>query len=70
MHTGILEIVGFFLVVAGVVGVVAAAALVSTALAVLVSGFFLVLAGVLAVYVAVQLEARAKAAAAARRPQP
>lgn len=58
MHAGIVEIVGLFLVVVGCCAVVGAAALVSTALAVLASGAFLVLAGVLAVYVAQSLAAK------------
>lgn len=52
MRNGILEIVGIFVVLAGCSTLVAAAALVSTALAVAVAGSFLVLAGVLTVYVA------------------
>lgn len=59
---GITEILGLFLIVAGVVALVAAAALVSTALAVAVAGFAAVLTGVLAVYVANVLEQRAAAA--------
>jgi membrane protein implicated in regulation of membrane protease activity len=52
MQTGIAEIVGIFLLVVGCGAVVGAAALVSTALAVLAAGVFLILGGVLAVYIA------------------
>jgi hypothetical protein len=53
---GVVEIVGLFLVIVGCGTIVAAAAMVSTALAVLTAGGFIVLAGVLAVFVALQLE--------------
>lgn len=61
MQSGIIEIVGLFIVVVGCGFVVGAAALVSTVLAVLAVGLFLVLAGVIAVYVATALEKKAKA---------
>ena len=61
MKFGILEIVGLFVIVAGCGLMVGAAALVSTALAVLVSGFFLLLFGVVCVYVAVSLDQKARA---------
>ncbi|KQY59371.1 hypothetical protein ASD11_07320 [Aeromicrobium sp. Root495] len=53
---GVVEIVGVFLMLIGLGAVVAAAAMVSIALAVLASGTFLVLAGVVAIYLAVHLE--------------
>lgn len=56
MKYNLLEILGVFLAVAGAGTVVGAAALVSTALAVLVAGVFLLLAGVLTVVVAAGLE--------------
>lgn len=62
MKTGLLEIVGLFLIVVGCGSVVGAAALVSVALAVLATGVFVVLAGIVAVYVASQLEVKAAAA--------
>lgn len=52
MNAGIAEILGLFLVVIGCGTIVAAASLISTALAVLAAGCFLVLGGVLVVYVA------------------
>lgn len=57
VSAGIAEILGLFLVIIGVGCCVAAASLVSTALAVLVCGVFLLLAGVLVVYVAARLDA-------------
>lgn len=51
----IAEIVGAFIILAGCGAFVAAAGLVSTALAVCVAGFFLVLIGVIIVYVATLL---------------
>ena len=62
MTTGIAEILGLFLVIIGAGCIVAAASLVSVALAVLAAGSFLVLAGVLVVYVA-SVTDRAKRAA-------
>jgi len=53
---GLLEIVGIFVVAAGGCGLVAAAAMVSTPLAVLVASVLLILAGVIGVYLAVTLE--------------
>lgn len=61
MKFGILEILGLFLVVVACGTIVGAAALVSTALAVLAAGVFLLFGGVLVIYVAVQLEGQAKA---------
>lgn len=52
MNAGIAEILGMFLVVVGCGTIVAAASLISLALAVLTAGLFLVLGGVLVVYVA------------------
>ena len=63
MNHGIAEILGLFLVVVGCGTIVAAASLVSVALAVLAAGLFLVLGGVLAVYVAAVLERRNASAA-------
>lgn len=60
MHAGIAEILGLFLVTVGCGTIVAAASLVSTALAVLTAGLFIVLAGVLVIYVALQLDRAAK----------
>lgn len=68
MKTGILEIVGLFLIVAGACALVGAAALVSVALAVTVAGLFVLLGGTIAVYVASELEA--KAAKPIERPGP
>lgn len=56
MRSGIVEIVGIFLTIVGACALVAAAAMVSTALAVLTAGVWLLLAGALAVYVAAHLE--------------
>lgn len=56
MNAGIAEIVGLFLVIVGCGTVVAAASLVSVALAVLAAGCFLLLGGVLVVYVAATLD--------------
>jgi hypothetical protein len=61
MKFGILEIVGLFVIVCGVAGLVGAASLVSAALAVALAAAFAILAGVLLVYVAATLEAKAKA---------
>jgi membrane protein implicated in regulation of membrane protease activity len=61
VNAGIAEIVGLFLVIVGCGTIVAAASLVSTALAVLAAGLFLVLGGALAVYAAAVLERQAKA---------
>lgn len=61
MQSGIIEIVGLFVIVVGCGFVVGAATLVSTVLAVLAVGLFLILAGVIAVYVAVSLEKKPKA---------
>lgn len=66
MNTGIAEILGLFLIVIGCGTIVAAASLVSTALAVLAAGCFLLLGGVLVAYVATVLERNAKAAAPPR----
>lgn len=60
MAFGIAEIVGLFLILAGVSLIVGACALVSTALAVAVAGGCVLLGGVLLVYVASALEARSK----------
>lgn len=60
IKTGITEIVGIFLLIVGCGAVVGAAALVSTALAVLAAGVFLILGGVLAVYIANAVEAKSK----------
>lgn len=57
MH-GIVELLGAFLVVIGLGTIVAAASLVSTALAVLAAGVFLVGAGSVAAYAAAVLERR------------
>lgn len=56
MTAGLVEIVGLFLVVIGCGTIVAAASLVSVALAVLAAGVFLIAFGVVAVYVASTLE--------------
>lgn len=63
MQTGIAEILGLFLVIAGCSGFVGAAALVSVALAVAVAAAFLLLSGVLVLYIAYSIERRAKAPA-------
>ena len=52
MNAGIAEILGLFLVIIGCGTVVAAASMISVALAVLTAGSLLVLGGVLVVYVA------------------
>lgn len=52
LKTGIAEIVGIFLLLVGCGTVVAAASLVSTALAVLAAGLFTILGGVITIYVA------------------
>lgn len=62
MQTGIAEIVGLFLIVAGAAGIVGAAAMVSVALAVVVASSLVVLAGIVLVYVANALDERAKKA--------
>jgi uncharacterized membrane protein len=62
LKTGIAEIVGIFILIVGSGTVVGAAALVSTALAVLAAGVFLMLAGVLTVYIANAVETKSKAA--------
>jgi hypothetical protein len=62
MQTGIAEIVGLFLIVAGAAGIVGAAAMVSVALAVVVASSLVVLAGIVLVYVANALDAKAKTA--------
>lgn len=67
MTAGIVEILGGFFVLAAVLGFVAAAALVSTVLAIVVASFFGLVAGVVAIYVALQLE---KAAATAKPKTP
>lgn len=59
MTAGIIEIVGAFLVLVGLCTIVAAAAMVSVALAVLVAGAFIALLGVVALYVARELEREA-----------
>lgn len=56
MTAGIIEIVSAFLVFVGLCAVVAAAAMVSVALAVLAAGVFIVLLGIVGLYVAVNLE--------------
>lgn len=56
MRNGIIEIIGAALIVAGCAGLVAAASMVSIALAVTVAGFFVLVAGVVAVYVAALLD--------------
>lgn len=56
MTTGVAEIVGLFLVVAGGVALTAAAVLVSVALGVAVAGALAILGGIIAVYVANELE--------------
>lgn len=61
MRSGILEIVGVFLVVVGACGLVGAAALVSIALAVAAGAVFVLLGGVIAIYVAVMLEQQTRA---------
>lgn len=66
MNAGIIEIIGLFLVMVGAGTIVAAASLVSTALAVLTAGAFAVLAGLIAVYVALQLERTPRVAPAPR----
>ena len=63
MTLQIAELTGVFVIIIGCGVIVGAAAMVSVALAVLVSGVLLVFAGILAVYVANQLAARAKAEA-------
>jgi hypothetical protein len=63
MQTGIAEILGLFLVVAGCCGFVGAAALVSVALAVAVAASFMLLGGILLVYVAAQIDRARRAAA-------
>lgn len=68
MRSGILEIVGIFLVVVGACGLMGAAAMVSVALAVAAGAVFVLLAGVIAIYVAVTLEQQATAARAAQGP--
>jgi hypothetical protein len=65
MQTGIAEILGLFLVIAGCCGFVGAAALVSVAFAVAVAAAFLLLAGILLVYVAAQMDRARKPAAPA-----
>lgn len=70
MHFGLIEIAGVFLVVVGCGTIVGAAALVSTALAVLAAGVFLVLFGIVAVYVAATLEQAQKPAKARTDGQP
>lgn len=66
MHTAIAEIVAVFLIIAGCAGFVAAAALVSTALAVAVAAAFLLLGGVLLAYIAATLDRARKAQPAPR----
>lgn len=65
MRAGIIEIVGLFLVIVGMCGVVGAASMVSIPLAVVAASAFILLGGIIAVFVAVQLE---KADAAAKKP--
>lgn len=66
MNAGIAEILGLFLVVIGCGTIVAAASLVSTALAVLAAGLFLMLGGVLVVYVAAVVGRQSKPAVGAQ----
>jgi len=61
MSKTIIELVGIFLVVCGLVGLVIAAALVSTALAVGVAAMLLLFAGVSVVYLTNVLAASEKA---------
>jgi membrane protein implicated in regulation of membrane protease activity len=62
MQTGIAEIVGVFLVIVGCAGFVAAASLISVALAVAVAAAFFLLGGILLVYIAAQVDRARKAA--------
>lgn len=61
MRAQIAEIVGVALIVAAMCGLVGAASMVSTALAVAVASGFLLLAGVLTVYVAAAYDRAEKA---------
>lgn len=61
MRAGLIEIVGLFLVVVGCAGLVGAASLVSTPLAVATAAAFILLGGIIAVYVAAQLAQADKA---------
>lgn len=63
MKNGVMEIVGFFLLIVGCIALVVAAAMVSAKLAVLVVALLLILGGVIAVYVASELEKAEQAAA-------
>lgn len=56
MRNGIVEILAIALVVAGCCALVAAAALVATALALAVAGFLTIVLGVIAAYVAAVLD--------------
>ena len=60
MQNGLIEIVGAFVILVGFGAIVAAASLVSTALAVLTAGVFLVLIGIVACYGAATLSRAAK----------
>lgn len=61
MKYTLMETVGIYLVLAAVIGMVAAAAMISVALAVFVGAFFGVLAGTLLIIVASHLERGEKA---------
>lgn len=69
MRSGILEIVGMFLVIAGACFLVAASARVSTTLALAVAGGFIMLAGALTAYVAAVLGEQGKARPARGEPR-
>lgn len=70
MRSGILEIVGIFLVIVGACGLVAAAAMISVKLAVFVAAAFVILAGALIVYVAAVLDQQQAAKTPAARVGP